>query len=153
MFAAKLETDLADYQGTLQAASFEGLGPIFPPTNVIRSDQAWGVRVDWEVHGPLVEWLDAEFRISVFLESIGTGPEYNLPQVNVSTLSIPVVVDGLGNKSRTYTQNIDVAPGQVQPGIYKIATALQLFEKATGNPTPVAGLYEGGLVHIFVPKP
>lgn len=153
MFAAKLETDLADYQGSLEAAAFEGPAPIFPPSNVIRSDQTWGIHVDWEVHGPLVEWLDAEFRVSVFLESIGTGPEYDLPPVNISTLSVPVVIDGAGNKTRTYSTNVIVAPAQVQPGIYKIATTLQLFEKATGNPTPVAGFYEGRMIHIFEPKP
>lgn len=150
MFSHLIETDLNDYKGTMQARAFEGPAPIFAPKNVIRSDQEWGVKVDWEMHGALVEWLDAEFRISVFLESIGTGPEFDLAPVTVPTLSVPVTINGNG-KTREYSQTITVAPGAVPPGVYKIVTCLQLFERSTGNPTPVAGFDEGRMVQIFKP--
>ena len=151
-FPFTIESDLTDYQGTMATHTFEGPGPIFSPKNVIRSDQNWGVKVDWQVTGPLVEWLDAEFRLNVYLESIGTGPEFDLPTVVVATLSMPVVVDGAGVKSRTYSQNVDIAAGTIPAGVYKIATTLHLYERATGNPTPIAGFVEGRMVNIFDPK-
>jgi hypothetical protein len=96
----------------------------------------------------LAQWLDAQFRINVFLEKIGTGSDVDLPVVNVHTLS--ELFDPT-DKSRTYSRDVTVKAGDVDPGVYKIVTCLQLFEQATGNPTPVAGLVEGEMIHIFNP--
>lgn len=147
MFPNAIETDLTDYQGSLEATAFE-LAPAFNPSHVIRSDQDWGVQVEWEVNGPLTQWLDAQFRISVFLERIGTGSDIDLPIVNVHTLSEPYDPTA---QSRTYKRDVNVNAGDIAPGVYKIVTCLQLFEQATGNPTPIAGLAEGRMVHIFDP--
>lgn len=147
---AQLETNLNDYKGNMTAVAFEGPGPIFQPKNVIRSDQQWGIKVEWEVEGPLVEWLDANFHITAHLESIGVGPEFTLPPVQVHTLSVPV--NGGATATRHYEQNIDIAPGDIPAGVYKLVTTLQLFEAATGNPTPVAGFVESGMVQVFNPS-
>lgn len=146
-----LETNMTAYTGNMTAVAFEGPGPQFLPKNVIRSDQNWGIKVDWEVEGALVDWLDATFHVTAHLESIGPGPEYTLPTIEVPTLSVPL--SGGPAAKREYSQNIDIAPGEVQAGIYKIVTTLQLYEAASGNPTPVAGFVEGGMIQIFDPGP
>lgn len=143
---------LSDYQGTLEARTFEtGPGPVYTPTNVIRSDQNWGVEVNWEVHGPLATWLDAEFRISVFLESMGPGPEYSLAPVCVHTKSVPVGANASGEAQRVYNANVDVNAGNVQNGVYKVLVVIQLFELGSGSPTPFAGFIESGMVYLFDP--
>ena len=148
MFPNLFETDLTDYQGTLQAAAFEGVGPIFPPSNIVRRDQPWGIKVDWEVHGPLVNYFDAEFRIRVYLESMGPGTEYELPIEIVATLD-PLFPPVAGQ--RIYTKNINIAAGTIDVGVYKIATVIHVFERSSGNPTPIAGFVEGGMVFVFDP--
>jgi hypothetical protein len=150
VFNHQIETDLNDYKGTMQAHTYEGPAPIFKPSNVIRSDQEWGVRIEWQVRGPLVEWLDGEFYLHVVLESIGPGPEYDKRGVPVPTLSVPVVLDN-GEKTRNYYTEIEFSPGEIEVGVYKIATTLQLYG-CSDNPTPIAGFVEGKMVNIFNPK-
>lgn len=152
-FAHLIESDTNDYQGTMEAEPVEVAPPgVLVTRHIIRKDQAWSVRVDWEVHGSLVTWLDAEFRLRAYLESMGPGTEYVLPAapVVIPTLSVPVAPVG-GLPTRTYTTNINVNAAQVDEGIYKLVTVLQLFERSTGNPTPVAGFAEGPMIQIFQP--
>ncbi|MDX1996040.1 MAG: hypothetical protein SF029_26915 [bacterium] len=155
-YAHKLETDLNDYKGSLEAISFEGPAPTFPPKNVIRKDQNWGINVNWEMFGPLANWLDGEFRVNVYLERIGTGADVDLPQAIVATLSgteSAVVANGSSVITRDYHHTVSIPAGSVAAGLYKVSVALQLFERATGNATPVAGFAHVGSVFIFDPGP
>ena len=149
MFAYPIETNLNDYQGSLEAIVFEG-PPSFAPTNVIRSDQDWGIRVSWEVHGPLAGWLDAEFRITIFLEKYGTGSDVDLAPAVIPTLS---VLYDPATQSRTYSHDVNISAGVIPNGVYKIATCLQLYELGSGNPVPIAAVVEGETVHLFDPAP
>lgn len=45
------------------------------PTGVIRTDQDWYVRVEWNLWGHLVHHLCGEFCICLYIECIGPGPE------------------------------------------------------------------------------
>ena len=146
---AVIETDMTAYTGNMNAFAFEGPAPIFAPKNVIRSDQDWGVKVEWEMQGPLVTWLDANFRLTVHLEGIGVAGDHSLPFVAVHTLSAPL--NAGPPASRKYEEIIDIPAGTIPPGVYKLVTTLHLYESATNNPTPVAGFVEGGMINIFDP--
>ena len=145
-----LETNMTSYSGSLDAYAFEatGPGPAYPPTNIIRTDQPWGVTVRWEMDGALVVWLNAAFQIQVVLERMGPGPDYALPSVSVNSLA--GVLTAMPPK-RDYSVNVNVAPGAVQPGIYRVVVALHLFDDGTGNPTPIAGFADCGFIDIFQP--
>jgi hypothetical protein len=149
---AQIETDLTDYQGTLNAFTFEksGPGPQFPPSTVIRTDQDWGVQIDWTMEGPLTEWIDANFHINVYLESMGPGPEFALPPLIINTKSVPVALVG-GAKQRSYSEQVLVNAGDIPAGVYRVVTTLHLFEAASGTPTPVAGFIDNGMVNLFDP--
>lgn len=153
-FAHLIESDIGDYQGTMEADPVETAPPgVLVTKRIIRRDQAWNVKVDWEMHGPLANWLDAEFRLRAYLESMGPGTEYALPAagpVAIATLSVPVAPVG-GLPTRIYEALIPVAALSVDVGAYKLVTVLQLFERSTGNPTPVAGFAEGPMIQIFQP--
>ncbi|MEP7286874.1 MAG: hypothetical protein ABI947_14045 [Chloroflexota bacterium] len=152
MFPNVFETTLADYQGTLLATVGEGPGPVFPPTNIIRNDEQWNIKVDWEIHGMGVSFLPGQFHIRVFLESIGTGPEFNLPVRFVDTTSAPLVTPPGPVPQRIYTQNIAILLGAIPAGVYKIVTVIHLFQDMTNTlPYPIAGFVEGGMVYVFNP--
>ena len=120
-FPKAIESNSSDYQGTMQAEPFEITPPgVLVTSRIIRNDQSWGIKVDWEMHGNVVEFLDAEFRVRVLLESMGPGTEYDLPSagpVIVGTLSVTPTYPG-GVPTRTYTANINLAPGIVEVGTY-----------------------------------
>ncbi len=149
-YANQLETNMTSYSGSLEAFVFEatGPGPKYPPTNVIRTDQPWGVTVKWEMDGALVLWLNANFQIQVVLERMGPGADFALPPVIVGTLT-----GTLTNPppSRNYTHNVNVVPGAIPSGIYRVVVALHLFDDTSGSPTPIAGFADCGYIDIFQP--
>lgn len=155
-FAEPIESNANDYQGTMEAATYE----VTPPgtiitSRIIRSDQSWGVKVDWEMHGPVAEWQDAEFRVHVLLESMGPGTEYDLPIAGpktVATLDGSLTYPG-GVATRTYTADIALSPGDVELGTYLVVTVIQMFERSSGNPTPIAGFAQGPMIQVFKPRP
>ncbi len=149
-YANQLETNMTSYSGSLEAYVFEatGPGPAYPPTNVIRTDQPWGATVKWEMDGALVTWLNATFQIQVVLERMGPGADYALPIVTVNSLT--GILTPIPPK-RNYSVNVNVGPGAVVTGIYRVVVALHLFDDGTGNPTPIAGFADCGYIDIFQP--
>src|SRR5262245_37942466 len=63
--------------GTMEASVSE-LGGV-APTNIIRIDQDWLVRIKWALHGTLKSMICGKWCLHVHLESIGKGPELDLP--------------------------------------------------------------------------
>jgi hypothetical protein len=141
---AIIESDVSVvYAGTMQAQTFE-IGEVEPATSrLIRSDQEWYIEVNWRMEHTLVAWLAGEFQLKAYLESMGPGAEYAITGPTLGTLSVPL----LPGPAREYTAKIEFNPGDVSPGVYKLVTALQLYQ--VGLPKPVAGFVEGPVIEIF----
>ena len=78
------------YDGTMQAATFEVAEPGEPenPSQLIDTDQAWGVKVDWEMHGILAKFLHATFELRILLEeTLARYPEMTLDGEPVHAIS------------------------------------------------------------------
>jgi hypothetical protein len=152
---SQIETNLTAYTGNMSATTYEatGPGPQFAPTNVIRLDQPWGVKVKWLMTGQLTKWLNANFHLNVVLERIGPGADIALPTKVVNSLTGTVGVDGIGTPTRSYDEDIKVLAGGVPEGIYRVVTTLHLFDNLAGQPTPIAGFSDSGMISIFKPKP
>ncbi|MBX3061545.1 MAG: hypothetical protein U0528_04095 [Anaerolineae bacterium] len=147
-----IETNLTSYTGSLDAYTFEAStpGPQYPPSNTIRTDQDWGVTVKWKMSGALTAWLNANFQIRVFLERMGPGADIALPMVTVNTLSTPLL--GFpASPHREYAENVNVAAGAIGEGVYRVVVVLHLFDNGLGNPTPIAGFVDCGLIYVFRP--
>ena len=76
------------------------------PTNIIRTDQAWYVDVEWELTGHLVRHFCGKWHVSVALESIGPGDEYQFPDP-------PAQIDMDPCGDGKYSYRINVAAGAV----------------------------------------
>lgn len=135
-----------------------GTGTMVTSNMVIRTDRKWQIDVNWEVHGSLLDPtipssfpFTGKFIVRAFLESIGPGTEFELPEsgggvkINVEA---PVTTSGY---QRDYTATIPVAANAVDPGIYKLVVAIT-HESTSGEPGPIAGFFESGMLQIYDPK-
>jgi hypothetical protein len=77
------------------------------PASIIHTDQDWYVDVEWEVRGQLVRHLCGTWHVSVTLESIGPGDEYEFPKSAPAQVEMDPCGDG------KYNHRIEVARGEV----------------------------------------
>ena len=134
------------YAGNVEAVVFEGGPPpdTSTPVNHIRTTQPWGVHVE----GAYVPFLVDEFRVRVFVESIGPGVELELPTVKVGTMSAGLIPP---NK-RSYAVNVPIAAGAIPAGVYKLACLVQLHDDlAPGTPYPIVSCIELPVITVFEP--
>lgn len=121
------------------------------PSNVIRTDSAWSVKVEFSTDLALSGVLPGEWVISVYLESIGQGDE-----IKCGTKTIPLQLGGSGLKN--YSEVINVAAGTVSLAPGENSTPFKLVTTVTYNwptnpptPGPMAGFSEGPIVQFYKP--
>jgi hypothetical protein len=141
-------------QGAIVGAAVSETGGV-SPTTVIRTDQAWEVKVDWNLEGSLLgtpffsfvgEWV-----VSMFLESMGPTTEYALPTAGGVRLSVDTFTSTI-DTHRDYTATIPVSANTVDAGVYKMVVAIT-YESSPGSPGPIAGFHEGGMFQFYTPAP
>jgi hypothetical protein len=119
------------------------------PTNIIRTDQDWYVDVEWEITGHLIHHLCGTWHVSVVLESIGPGNEYQFPDPPDK-----VKMDPCGDG--TFKHRINVRAGEVEARdvdgtLYIIGVTLGSTD-ACDKPGHVYAYCTGEELH-FVPGP
>jgi hypothetical protein len=69
-----------DLHGYLRTSVYEEEYPEGPQDakTIIACDEDWYVKVEWKLRGGLLHHLCGYFCVCVYLESIGTGPDYDL---------------------------------------------------------------------------
>lgn len=135
---AEIESEFeGGLDGTVEAVFIEDT-PRVRETNIIFTDEQWHAHVTWDVHGPLVNApLDpSEWRLQMYLESIGPGPELSLP---ADFVKIPFV-----RYQTHYEADINVAPSTVLQGGYKPTIVLYFYNG--GTPWGIGGFVEPGML-------
>lgn len=138
-------------EGSLTADVYEVSEPDPNTTNLIRFDQAWGIKVKWEIRGYLSHLLHGEWRVQALLERIGkdtpAATDYDLPFVTV------IYSSGTYNpadRQMLWDVDVKIKAKEVLPGAYKLVTLLQLYDD--GLPTAIAGMEEQrGIINVFDP--
>jgi hypothetical protein len=137
-------------KGTIGAAVGE-VGE--PPSHILDINDDWYVDVDWTLKGPLQRFICGSFEVDVYLESIGKGPEFELPDVEGIAI----------NKTGDYSAHIDVPAGVIKTHVetwweeykehhkgvgepetdivYKMVCTVT-FRDQYGQPGPIAGFVE-----------
>jgi len=152
------ESAFTAYTGTMSAVVYEGAAFVTAtPNNIIRTDQAWGVHVEWTMSGAdraLIENITSlgEFRLFVFLERIGPGAGVPLP---TPAAVEPILGGTIAVGNRNYVKDLQFPAGSVSEGTYHLTTAVQLYDEPApgGEPQPVAGFIELPMVLFFKPNP
>lgn len=149
----RFESQLNDYQGTVEVAEIWEDSPVLT-TNIITTEKLWGVHMKWTMSGWEARQGHEEWHIQLFLEKIGLGKEYTLPNAG------PVVInnrDGAwdpATQKRVFDRIIEIDPvtDPVDPGTYRLTATLQYFVKGTNEPKPCAGFYEGEILQFYKPE-
>ena len=142
------------YFGTMEAEVYElnELGSA-QSTQMIRTSQAWGVKVRWEMHGVLVATFPCDFELQLYLDRMGPGTDFGpFITVPINSLSVPLN-PGLTNvdDQRVYgvtpEVKIQLAAGAVPAGVYEVVVILQA--RIGTNKQPYAGIVTLRPVDIF----
>lgn len=150
------ESGITAYDGTMTALVYEGSAFTVPtPNNIVRTDQDWGVRVEWTMCGtnrPILEAFNpnAEFRLLVYLERIGPGAGAQLPS---PAAVMPILGGTVAAGCRNYVEDLQFNAGTIGAGTYHLTTVVQLYNGPTpgGTPQPAAGFIELPMVQFYNP--
>jgi hypothetical protein len=112
------------------------------PTEVLEAGAPFKVRTEWKVGLLAGLLLGGTWEVSVYVESIGQGPEERIGRTTVPL-----------NGGQTYTAVVDVPantlPNDPPPpasGVYKIVTVLT--HRNFGKTSNIAAIVEGPIVRI-----
>lgn len=128
------------------------------PTAVIRTEDAWSVKADWHLEGPVVAILGGRWRLQVALESIGNqGVEMVAPPV-FTDYTAGALTGVYPNQRMSFTSSVPFAAGTPTlggaPDVAYHASALLTYLTPAGTPGPFAAVIDLGLIQIFdSPKP
>jgi len=114
------------------------------PTNIIRTDQEWGVRIRWQLEGSLAEFICGTWCVHLRMESMGPGEEL------IFDASPEIPLDPCGDGE--YSYDFRVPPGTVKDEHcsipYKPVVTVS-YRTACHRPGPMAGFVELPLVQFY----
>lgn len=132
------------------------------PSRIIDINDPWYVEVDWQLSGPLQRFICGTWDVDVYLESIGPGPELELPDEAYE--AIPV-----NSKNGHYHVTIPVPAGFIQTYVenwweerkeggflpereadiaYKMVATVT-YKDQYGRPGPIAGFVEFPVLQFY----
>ena len=128
--------------GSIEAEVYEVGGA--SPTTIIDFDQEWGVKIKWQLTGSLVPFICGSWCISLFFESMGNGPEFDLNNNHKLKLN------PCGNGH--YEYDFRVHRGTIRKEHcsrpYKVVAAVT-YETECDRPGPMAGFVEGPIIQFY----
>ncbi len=115
------------------------------PSNIIAIEQDWSIRLDWTLSGfaPLFgDWL-----VKVYLESIGPGEDYVLPDEDGVRLAL---LDGNMKAPNVYSYSNEMKfkAGEIAPGIYWLVVTIA-WEKHPGKLGDLMGFSEKSMLQFY----
>jgi hypothetical protein len=142
-----VELEVQNFKATVREVVPAGM-PVGEPQLVMRTDQAWELSVHWDVIGVAANIIFGTWRVECYLESIGPGGEFEIPELDVPMGAHP------------YDVTLPVPPGFVVPQMaagepstpFRLTTTLTARDPA-GNIWPMAGYEEGPVVQFYFPQP
>ena len=119
------------------------------PTTIIKVGQEWGVKINWELTGSLLPFICGTWCVQLFMESIGEGPEFNLPQGTHHEIKF----DGCRGGKFEYDFKVakDLINSAHCQAPYKVVAAVT-YKTVCGTPGPMAGFVEGPIVSFYKDK-
>ena len=111
------------------------------PTNLIRTDQEWGIAFQWGHHGGIGEVLEGTWTVDVYLHRVDdSGVIHRENFAEHKQLC-----------DACYHVDVAFKPNDVKPGIYQIYGAVS-FTMKNGKHASISGIAEGPAVRFFEPR-
>lgn len=159
-YQGQFEVEFLPYlQGSIEAQVYEK-GEA--PSRIIDINDPWFVEVNWSLTGPLQRFICGTWGVDVYLESIGRGPELELPDEYFE--AIPV-----DRKDGHYHLKIAVPAGFIKTHVeswreerkehgrlperetdivYKMVATVT-YKDQYGRPGPIAGFVEFPMLQFY----
>jgi hypothetical protein len=134
----------ATLTGEIYAEVYEVAGA--KPTTIIRTDQEWGVKIHWDLKGPLQPYICGEWCLHLFLESMGPGPELKLEPYPY--MKVPLDPCGDGEYNFDFRVPVGTVDGRHCSNPYKLVVAVSYITPC-GKPGPIAGFVEGAILQFY----
>ncbi|MFL7869165.1 MAG: hypothetical protein AB8I58_10075 [Anaerolineales bacterium] len=113
--------------------------------SIIATDQDWSIRLGWTLSGP--EPLFGDWLVSVYLESMGPGVDYELSSNDNGRLSL-TDCDMKAPNVYSYANEMKFKAGEVAAGIYWLVVAIA-WEKHPGKLGDLMGFSEKSMLQFY----
>lgn len=142
----EFEVEFVPYlTGSVSGTVYE---PGEPPTRIIDVADNWVVHLDWSLTGPLQRFVCGTWSVDAYMESMGAGDEFELPE----PADIPLDPTGSGHYSADFNIPGGFMASKITPGEtdipYKIVATVT-YKDLGGRPGPIAGFVEFPLVQFY----
>jgi hypothetical protein len=132
------------------------------PSRILDINDDWFVEVDWTLTGPLQRFICGTWAVDCYMESIGKGPEFELPDEELENIPLHP------NKDGHYHARLDVPAGFITTTlenwreererperperetdiVYKMVCTVT-YKDAEGHPGPIAGFVEMPMMQFY----
>ena len=113
------------------------------PTNIIETDDAFAIRVNWTITGLAAPFLGGQWHVNAYLDDAdGVAPSSGL----LGGAVVPVGPSN-GQQTRNYATTIKVAAGKVKAGLYDLTVAITYDN--FGPPLSIAAFSEGPILQFY----
>lgn len=161
-YDGEFEIEFTPYlQGTIGALVSE-VGEA--PSRILDINDDWYVDCDWTLSGPLRRFICGTWSVDVYMESIGEGPEFELPDEEVEDIPLQPSADG------HYSARFNVPAKFIQTHledwreeraehgerggeletdiVYKMVVTVT-YKDPMGRPGPIAGFVEYPMLQFY----
>jgi hypothetical protein len=122
----------------------EVLDPSDPgtPTNIIETDDAWKIKVNWTLDGIVAPFIGGTWHVSAYIDDRdGVGPSSG--SLGTNLVPVGLFVPPLPRK---YTTTIFVPAGKVKAGLYDLTVAITYDN---GPKLSMAAFCEGPILEFY----
>lgn len=161
-YAGEFEVEFLEHlTGTIGAKVYE-VGEA--PSRILDINDDWVVEIDWSLTGEAQRFVCGSWGVDVYMESIGKGPEFELPDEDLENIPLNPTGDG------HYHTAINVPAGFIKthvetwreelkehghlPGdresdiVYKMVCTVT-YKDVGGRPGPIAGFVEMPMLQFY----
>jgi hypothetical protein len=117
------------------------------PSRILDIEDGWNVDIHWELTGPVFPMIDGTWHVDGYMESMGPGDEFELPNE-------PAPISVNPNPTHKYDAHFHIPAGTVNPApgendiVYKLVVTVTYFN-TWGVPGPMAGFVEVPMLHFY----
>jgi hypothetical protein len=115
------------------------------PSHILDIHDEWYVRVDWTVTGSLERFLGGTWSVDAYMESIGKGPEFELPDID----GIPMNRAGAYSATITVPGDYVVTHGAETDIVFKLVCTVT-YRDPYGQPGPMAGFVDYPMLQFYL---
>ena len=133
------------------------------PSHIIDIHDPWCVEVSWTLNGPLQRFICGTWAVDVYMESIGKGPEFELPDDDLENIpmnekgeysvTINIPADFIKTHVEHWWEDYKIShQGKGEPEtdiVYKMVCTVT-YRDQYGRPGPIAGLVDMPMLQFYM---